>query len=321
MGAIGHIVDPVIEGAGGHNSVGATVCVLVHACQRHLRVVLSGNARSSINVYAQSVFIDVVDPRCNLVGGEVEVDVSAFGSIAHIHVFAYLGIELTHCLHFASEHEGRGDAAVPVKTDGHSRKNPVKACRLCCVRIGIVCSLVSEQVFVELAEGVAEPSHAEKEKCHHDDAEVGESEGDPPQMHTGFAGENLVEMRGDHADESKHAADHDKSQDRLNEVEGPSFKGIEEIRSHVVERGGGGVDVIGVHGQALHVDLSICLDIVGRVGESLRCLEDPISLVRHHCSRIQNRIVDVICHRIVGGVWPEATADEKRHHCGKWTLD
>jgi hypothetical protein len=180
--------------------------------------------------------------------------------------------------------------------------------------------LVSEEVFVELAEGVTEPSQAEKEKRHHDDAEVGESEGDPSQMHTGFAGENLVEMCGDDADEREHTADHNKSQNCLYEIESPSFKRIEEVRSHVVERGGRGIDIIGVHGQALHVYLSVCLNAVGRVGESLCCLEDLISLVCHNCSRIQKSIVDVVGHGVVGGVWPEATADEKRYYCGEWTL-
>jgi hypothetical protein len=309
--AVGAIEHPVVEGAGGHHSSRPVVGVLVHPLNRDIRAVLSGEARRRILVDAQSVLVDGVDPAGDLVGRVGEVDVGGVGAVPHVEVGVDLGVELADGLDFLVEEEGGGDAAVAVEADVEFGEDAVEAGGVGGLREGGEGGLGGDESAVELAEGVAQSAHREEEEGDDHHSEVGDAERHPPQVHAGLAAVHLVEVGGHHARQDQHARHHDEDDDGLDQVERPVEQAVEHVGGEVVERGRGSVEVVGVHGQALQVDVGVGLDVVGRVCQHLRSLEDLVPLAAHRCSRRLDSAADVVGHGVVGGVGAEAAADEE----------
>jgi hypothetical protein len=82
-------------------------------------------------------------------------------------------------------------------------------------------------------------------------------------VHAGLASVDLEEMSGNHAHCDYESADYYEDQNGLNEIKRPTFHGLEDILGKGIDGGSGCIEVIGVHGETLQIDIGVCLDGVG----------------------------------------------------------
>lgn len=127
-----------------------------------------------------------------------------------------------------------------------------------------------------MAEGIAESAHPEEKEGDHHNPKISDAEGYPSQMDTSLASIYLEEMRSDHSHHDDQSCNHDEDQNGLYQVKSPTLHGFEDILGKSIDRYSSGIEVIGIHGDTFHVDISISLD---RIGRSSQCLRSLVHLV------------------------------------------
>lgn len=68
-------------------------------------------------------------------------------------------------------------------------------------------------------------------------------------MHASLAAENITTMSGNHSNKDENAADHDKRENGLDEIERPIEETVKDISRKLIEGDSGGIIVVGVHGE------------------------------------------------------------------------